>query len=60
MQITDMGFGHFGILFKKFYNHYASSLHLSNAMNSNSIVERIITVSLDDFHEMATPASVNA
>ena len=40
-------------------NHSAYAPHLSNAINSDSIVDMIITVCFQDFHETAPPPSIN-
>ena len=40
-------------------SHSTSSPLLSQAINSNSIVDQAITVCLEDFHDTAVPASVN-
>ena len=59
MQIAGTGFGHFGISSKNCRNHSASSPHLSKATNSDSIVDLVMTVCLEDFHDTAEPPSVN-
>ena len=43
----------------KWRSHSASSPLLSKAINSTSIVDRAITVCLEDFYDTSTPASVN-
>ena len=59
MQIGGIGFGHLRISSKKWRNHSISSRHLSNAINSDFIVDLAITVCFEDFHETAPPPSVN-
>ncbi|KAF3647602.1 hypothetical protein FXO38_18599 [Capsicum annuum] len=53
------GTGQYGILSKKFWSHSASSTALSNAINSDSIVEQAKQVCLDDFQETTPPPIVN-
>ncbi|PHT58376.1 hypothetical protein CQW23_00739 [Capsicum baccatum] len=53
------GLGQYGIYSKKLRSHSASSPTLSNVINSDSIVEQAIQVSLDDFQEAAPPSIVN-
>ena len=48
-------FGHLGISFKKLCNHSTSSSHLSSAINSDSIVDIVITICFEDFHETDAP-----
>ncbi|KAK9142524.1 hypothetical protein Syun_011924 [Stephania yunnanensis] len=59
MHIAVTGFGQQGISSKKFLSHSASSAALSRAMNSDSMVDRAIHVSFDDFQEIAAPPNVN-
>ena len=40
-------------------NCILTSPHLSNAMNSNFIVDMVIIVCFEDFHETAAPPSVS-
>jgi len=47
--MTGTGLGYNGISFKNYQSHSASSLPLSKAINSDSIVERAIQVCLEDF-----------
>src|SRR5262249_6607117 len=58
IQIAVTGLGHTGMSSKKFLSHSASSAALSNAINSDSIVDRAIHVCLEDFHETAAPPNV--
>ena len=53
------GLGQYGVSSKKFRSHSAFSPALSNAINSDSIVERAMQVCLDDFQETAPPPIVN-
>ena len=59
MHVTGTGFGHNGISFKNYRNHYSSSLTLSKTMNSDSIMERAIHVCLEDFQDTVVPPRVN-
>ena len=59
MHVAITGFGHNGISFKNCQSHSASSLTLSKAMNSDSIVEQAIHVCLKDFHDTAALPRVN-
>lgn len=59
MQTAGTGFDHFGISSKNCLSHYASSPHLSKATNSDSMVDLVITVCLEDFQDTAAPAIVN-
>ena len=59
MYIGGISFGHLGISSRKWRSHLASSLHLSRAINSDSIVDLEIIVCFEDFHETAHPLSVN-
>ncbi|KAG6481322.1 hypothetical protein ZIOFF_057919 [Zingiber officinale] len=59
MQIIGTGFDHLGISSKNCRSHSASSVHLSRGTNSDSIVDLVITVCLEDFQEMAAPARRN-
>ena len=52
-------FGSTGISSKNCCSHSASSLALSKAMNSDSIVERAIHVCLKDFQNTTAPPRVN-
>ena len=56
--IAGTRFGQLGISSKKFRSHSAFSPALSNAMNSDSIVDRAIYIYLEDFHDTAAPPSV--
>ena len=47
-----------GISIKRFLSHSASVPAFSKATNSDSIVERAVTVRLDDFQDTAPPPSV--
>ncbi|EXB38051.1 putative ubiquitin conjugation factor E4 [Morus notabilis] len=53
--LQRIGFGQSGMSSKKCLSHSASSPHLSNATNSASIVDLVITVCLEDFHEITAP-----
>ena len=57
MHIAGTGFGHNGISFKNYRSHSASSPVLCKAMNSDSIVEWVIHVCLEEFQ--AAPPRVN-
>ena len=59
MHMAGTGFGHNGISFKNYQSHSASSLALSKAMNSDSIVEQAIHVGLKDFQDTAALPRVN-
>ena len=59
MLIAGTCFGHLGMSFIKWCSHSASLPLLSKVINSYSIVDRAITVCLEDFHDTAAPASVN-
>lgn len=59
MQIANTSFGYFGIPSKKFCSYSPFSSHLSNVINLNFIVDLVITIYLDDFHETIVPTSVN-
>ena len=59
MQIAGTGFGHLGISSKNWRSHSASSPHLSQAINSDSMVDLAIQVCLEDFQDTAAPPSVN-
>jgi len=59
MYIAGTSFVHNGIYFKNCRSHSASSLALSKAMNSDSIMERVIHVCLKDFQDTAAPPRVN-
>jgi len=59
MHMAGTGFDHNGISFKNYRSHSASSLALSKAMNSDSIMERTIHVYLEDIQDIAAPPSVN-
>ena len=58
MHIAGTGFGHNGISSKNCRSHSASPT-LSKAMNSDSIVERVIHICLEDFQDTAAPPRVN-
>ena len=57
MAVTS--FGHIGMSSRKFQSHSTSSPALSKAMNSDSMVDRVIHVCLEDFHDIARPPKVN-
>ena len=59
MHIAGTGFCYNGISSKNCRSHSASSPALSKAMNSDSIVERVIHVCLEDFQDTAAPPRVN-
>ena len=59
MRIAGTDFCHNGISFKNCRSHSTSSLALSKAMNSDSIVERAMHVCLEDFQDTAAPPKVN-
>ena len=59
MLIVGIGFGHLGMSSMKWRSHLASSPLLSKAIKSYSIVDRAITICLEDFHDTVAPASVN-
>ena len=59
MQIAGTSLVHIGISSRKFRSHYASSPVLSNAMNSDSIVDLAMQVCLEDFQETTAPPKVN-
>ena len=59
MHIEDIGFGNLGISSRKWRSHSASSLHLSSAINLDSIVDLAITICFDDFHETIATPNVN-
>ena len=59
MQIAGTGFDHLGIFSTNWRSHSASSVALSKAMNSNSIVDLAMHVYLEDFQETAAPSKVN-
>lgn len=56
-EVTD--FWHRGISSIKFLSYSTSSAALSNAINSDSIVEHAIHVCLDDFQHTSPSPSVN-
>ena len=58
MLIDGIGLGQFGISSRKFRSHSASSVVLSNAINSDSIVDLEIHVCLEDFHYTISLPSV--
>jgi len=57
--MIGIGLGHNGISFKNCRSHSASSPALCKAINSDSIVERVIHVSLKEFQDTAAPPRVN-
>ena len=59
MQIAGTGLVHIGISSRKFRSHSASSPVLSNAKNSDSIVDLAMQVYLEDFQETVAPPKVN-
>ena len=59
MLIVGTCFGHLRMSSMKRRSHSTSSPLLSKAINSDSIVDRAITVCLEDFHDTAAPVSVN-
>ena len=59
MHMAGTDFGHNGISFKNYRNHSASFPALSKAINSDSIVEWAMPVSLKDFQDTAAPPRVN-
>ncbi|KAG6485172.1 hypothetical protein ZIOFF_053702 [Zingiber officinale] len=54
--VSGSSFDHLGISSKNCRSHSASSPYLSRATNSDSIVDLVITVCLEDFQEMTAPA----
>ena len=52
------GFPHIGMSSKKLLSHSSSAIVVSNAMNSDSIVDLANTVCLQDLQDTATPPSV--
>ena len=58
-HIRGTGFSHLGISSKKWRSHATSSLYLSNAINSYSIVDMEITIYFKVFHETVDPRNVN-
>ena len=59
MHIGGIGFGHLGISSRKWHSHLASSPHLSRVINSNSIVDLVVTICFEDFYETVAPPNVN-
>ena len=59
MHIAGTGLVKFGISFRNWRSHSASSAHLFKAMNSDSIVNLAMIVYLQDFHDTAAPPNVN-
>ena len=59
MHIEDTGFGHLEIFYRKWHSHLASSPYLSSTINSYSIVDVVITVCFEGFHETTTTPNVN-
>ena len=57
--MVGTGLGHKGISSRNCRNHSTSSLSLSKAINSDSIVEWAIHVCLEDFQDSAVPSIVN-
>ena len=58
MHIAGTGLGHIGMSSKKLRSHSASSPVLSNAINSDSIVDLAMHVCLEDFQETAALSKV--
>ena len=52
------GFGHLGLSSRKWCSYSASSPHLSSAINSYSIVDLVITICFEDFHDTTAPPNV--
>ena len=59
MHTRGIGFGYLEISSKKLRNHLVSSPHLSSAINLYFIVDLVITICFEDFHETVAPLSVN-
>ena len=59
MQIVGTGLVYIGISIRKFRSHSASSPVLSNAMNSDSIVDLAMQVCLEDFQVTVAHPKVN-
>ena len=59
MQIEAIELVYNGILINKLLNHSASDPAFFKATNSDSMVDLVMQVCLDDFQETASPASVN-
>ena len=58
MHIEGISFGHLGIFSRKWHSHSASSPHLSSAINLDFIMDLVITICFEDFHETVTPPSI--
>jgi len=57
--IAGTGLDQYGISFKKFLIHSASSTALSRVINSDFIIDPVIYIFLEDFHDRTTSLSVN-
>ena len=58
MHIGGTCLGHLGLLSKKWRYHSAFSPHLPSAIKSDFIVDLVITVCFEDFHDTAAPPNV--
>ena len=58
MHIVGTGLGHIEISLRKWRSHAASSPALSEAMNSDSIVDLAMQVCLEDFQDTTAPRRV--
>jgi hypothetical protein len=56
--IADTDFSQHKVSYKKFWIHLTSSLTLSTTINFDSIVNLVIHIYLEDFHDIATLPSV--
>lgn len=59
MYIGSTNFSPIRISYNKWHNHLTSSPYLSKVINSNYIVDRAITVSLEDFDDIIAPTRAN-
>jgi len=57
--IVGTSLDQYGIFYKKFLIHSASSIALSRVINSDFIINPVIYIFLEDFHDRTTPLSVN-
>ena len=58
IEIAGIGFGQFGISSKNLRSHFASTLALFKALNSNSIVDQGIQICLEDFQGTTVPSRI--
>ena len=58
MVIADTGFDHLGIFSKNWHSHSTSLVALSRAINSDSIVNREMHISLKKFQDTTIPPSM--